>query len=355
MSILSVPEARKRFHNGLVIPAMPLALTPQRRLDQQSQRAVLRYYVDAGAGGIAVGVHSTQFAIRDTPGFYQRILEFAYETVGEWSDRRGRPMVMIAGICGEREQALSEARLARSRGYHAALVSLAALRNASVDLLVEHIRAVSREIAVIGFYLQTAVGGMMLSYDFWRRFAALDDVWGVKIAPFDRYATLTVLRGIADSGRADEVALYTGNDDTIVADLLTPFRVVGTQRTRTMRICGGLLGHWGVWTKRAVEIHRQCRELADSEAGVPAGMLTLAAEITDMNGAIFDAANGYAGCLPGIHEVLRRQGIFGGVTCLDREERMSPGQSEEITRVCRAYPHLTDDDFVNRHLAEWRG
>ncbi|TVR30562.1 MAG: dihydrodipicolinate synthase family protein [Spirochaetaceae bacterium] len=354
MNSLDTPQARAQFDSGLVIPAMPLALSPEREFDPVGQRAVLRYYVDAAVGGLAVGVHSTQFAVRDTPGFYQRILHFARDTVAEWAERRNRPMVMIAGICGGREQALSEARLARSCGYHAGLLSLAALKESSIEQLVAHADAVSQQIPLIGFYLQPAVGGMMLPYDFWRRFAALQNVWGVKIAPFDRYATLAVLRGIADSGRADDVALYTGNDDSIVTDLLTPFRFAGVDGVRGMRISGGLLGHWGVWTRRAVEIHQRCRKLALSEAPIPAAMLTLAAEITDMNGAVFDAAHGYAGCLPGVHEVLHRQGIFGSITCLDPDERLSPGQADEITRVCSAYPHLTDDDFVQQHLAEWR-
>ena len=354
MASLNTTQARAQFDSGLVIPAMPLALTPAREFDPPGQRAVLRYYVDAGAGGLAVGVHSTQFAVRDEPGFYERILRFAGDNVAEWADRRNRPMVMIAGICGAREQALAEARLARSCGYHAGLLSLAALQNSSIEQLVAHADAVSREIPIIGFYLQPAVGGMMLPYDFWRRFAALENVWGVKIAPFDRYATLAVLRGIADSGRADAVALYTGNDDSIVSDLLTPFRFAAAEGVRSMRFSGGLLGHWGVWTSRAVEIHQRCRELALSEAPIPAAMLTLAAEITDMNGAVFDAAHGYAGCLPGVHEVLRRQGIFSSITCLDPDERLSPGQDDEITRVCRAYPHLIDDDLVQQQLAEWR-
>ena len=342
------------FRSGLVIPAMPLALLPDRSFDRESQRALLRYYVDAGAGGVAVGVHSTQFAIRDAPGFYGEILGFSAESVSEWGLRRGRELVMIAGICGERGQAVSEAELARSKGYHAGLLSLTALKGAPIDELVAHARAVAEIIPIVGFYLQTAVGGMALPYEFWREFAAVNDVWGIKIAPFDRYATLEVLRGVADSGRADRVALYTGNDDTIVTDLLTRFSVGTGSGVRDMRIVGGLLGHWGVWTKRAVELLERCRAVAASGGPIPAEMLTLAAQVTDMNGAIFDAANGYAGCLPGVHEVLRRQGLFRGITCLDPAEVPSPGQEDEITRVCRAYPHLVDDDFVREHLAEWR-
>lgn len=346
--------ARDIFNRGVVIPAVPLALNGDRSFDEESERALLRYYVDAGAGGVAFGVHSTQFAIRDTPGFYRELLGFASGTVDEWAGRSGRSIVKIAGICGLTDQALEEARMARDAGFHAGLLSLTAFTGRSVEDLLDHARSVSEEIPIVGFYLQTAVGGMYLPYEFWREFAAIPNVWGIKIAPFDRYATLAVLRGVADSGRADEIALYTGNDDTIVTDLITPFRIGGPKTGMTLRIVGGLLGHWGVWTKSAVEVLDRCHAVVETGGPVPEEMLTLAAEVTDMNGAIFDAEHGYAGCLPGVHEVLRRQGLFHGIICLDPEEKLSRGQEDEITRVCRSYPHLIDDDFVREHLDLWR-
>jgi len=344
---------RTLFNSGVVIPAVPLALSPDRSFDAESQKALLRYYVDAGAGGIALGVHSTQFAIRDISGFYKELLFSASVTIDEWSARDGRELVKIAGICGKREQALAEAELARSAGFHAGLLSLTALTDHPIGKLLEHARAISMVIPIIGFYLQPAVGGMHLPYEFWREFAKIENVWGIKMAPFDRYATLAVLRGVADSGHADDIALYTGNDDTIVADLITRFEIGCAEGVCSMRIAGGLLGHWGVWTRSAVELLAQCHQLANKDA-VPADLLTLAAQVTDMNGAIFDAAHGYAGCLPGIHEVLRRQGIFRSIVCLDPKEQLSEGQEDEITRVCRAYPHLIDDEFVRGRLELWR-
>jgi len=347
-------SARNLFRKGVVIPAVPLALNPDRTFDRESEKALLRYYVDAGAGGVAVGVHSTQFAIRDIAGFYPDLLAFASETVDGWAARDGRTVVKIAGICGEREQALTEAGWAVDAGFHAGLLSLTALTGRPVDDLVAHARAVSETIPIVGFYLQTAVGGMYLPYEFWRSFAGIENVWGIKMAPFDRYATLAVLRGVADSGRADEIALYTGNDDTIVTDLITPFRIGCADGIREMRIVGGLLGHWGVWTLRAVELLEQCHAVVESGGPVPREMLATAAQVTDMNGAIFDAAHGYAGCLPGVHEVLRRQGLFRTIVCLDPQEKTSEGQEDEITRVCRSYPHLTDDEFIRERLELWR-
>ena len=347
-------DPRELFRKGLVIPAVPLALNPDRSFDAESQKTLLRYYVDAGAGGIAIGVHSTQFAIRDIPGFYEELLTLASQTIDEWAARDGRSLVKIAGICGKREQAPAEAEMARSAGFHAGLLSLTALSGLPIADLLEHARAVGNVIPIVGFYLQTAVGGMHLPYEFWREFARIDSVWGIKMAPFDRYATLAVLRGVADSGCADEIALYTGNDDTIVTDLITRFRIGCEGGTRSVRIVGGLLGHWGVWTKAAVELLERCHEIVENGDTVPARMLTLAAQVTDMNGAIFDAAHGYAGCLPGVHEVLRRQGIFRSIVCLDPDETTSEGQEDEITRVCRAYPHLIDDEFVRERLERWR-
>jgi len=330
---------RQRLQTGVVIPAHPLALTEERKLDERRQRALTRYYVAAGAGGVAVGVHTTQFAIRDSKvGLFEPVLWLAMEELS------GRDAVKIAGICGETAQAVREAELARRIGYDAGLLSLAALRNATPDEMVEHARAVAEIVPVFGFYLQPAVGGRVLPYEFWRRFAEIENVVAIKIAPFNRYQTLDVVRAVAESGRAGEIALYTGNDDNIVADLLTEFRF----GERSLRIVGGLLGQWAAWTRRAVELLEQIHR----EPG-RGDWLTINAQVTDANAALFDAANGFHGCIAGIHEILCRQGLLAGRWCLEPGEDLSPGQMEEIDRVCRAYPHLTDDDFVRAHLDEW--
>jgi dihydrodipicolinate synthase/N-acetylneuraminate lyase len=333
-------DFRTALDAGCVIPAHPLALTASRRLDERRQRALARYYIASGVGGLAVGVHTTQFAIRDPRvGLFRPVLELAAEEM----DRATRPLVRIGGICGQTPQAVAEAGLLHDLGYHAGLLSLAALGDADVDRLVDHCRAVAAIIPVVGFYLQPSVGGRMLPAAFWRRFAEIDGVVAIKIAPFNRYQTQDVIRSVIDAGR-DDIALYTGNDDAIVVDLLTPFRFAGKER----RIVGGLLGHWSVWTRKAVELLERCR-LADAS---PA-LLRLAVEVTDSNAAFFDAANGYHGCIAGLHEVLRRQGLLEGLWCLDPHETLGPGQLAEIDRVHAAYPHLNDDDFVARHRDEW--
>lgn len=330
---------RTRLRQGMVIPAHPLALTAERKLDERRQRALTRYYVAAGAGGLAVGVHTTQFEIRlPQHDLLRPVLELAAE------ETRPTEVVRVAGIVGPTAQAVREAELAARLGYHAGLVSLAALREATVDQLIEHCRAVASVLPVFGFYLQPAVGGRLLPYAFWRRFAEIEGVVAIKIAPFNRYQTLDVLRGVVDAGRAGDIALYTGNDDTILADLLTPFRIGGED----VRIVGGLLGHWAVWTRRAAEIFARVRTGPASPE-----LLTLAAEITDANAAFFDAAHAFSGCIAGLHEVLRRQGLLAGRWCLNPAEDLSPGQMEEIDRVYRAYPHLHDDAFVREHLDRW--
>jgi len=339
---------------GTVIPAMPLALNHQRKFDLRRQRALTRYYLDAGAGGIAVGVHSTQFAIRD-PQFalLEPVLATVSEAVDNWLQTTGpRPFLKIAGICGATEQALTEAALASHHGYHAGLLSLAALREASVPELLEHCRRVAETIPIIGFYLQPAVGGRPLPYEFWREFVTIDNVLAVKMAPFNRYQTLDVVRALCDAGREDRVTLYTGNDDNIVPDLLTEYRIVTDSGLKAVRIRGGLLGHWCVWTRTAVKLLEQLHGMTES-GRIPADALSLGIQITDCNAAFFDAANQFRGCLPGLHEVLRRQGLLEGTWCLDPEERLSPGQSAEIDRVYRAYPHLNDDDFIRARLADW--
>jgi dihydrodipicolinate synthase/N-acetylneuraminate lyase len=333
-------EFRARLASGCVIPAHPLALTADRRLDERRQRALTRYYLAAGAGGLAVGVHTTQFAIRDPQvGLFRPVLELAADEM----NRAGRPLVRIAGICGPTAQAVTEAGLARDLGYDAGLLSLAALSDANVDALVAHSRAVADVLPVVGFYLQPSVGGRVLPYSFWRRFAEIEGVVAIKIAPFNRYQTQDVVRAVIEAGR-DDIALYTGNDDAIVADLLTPFRFAGRER----RIVGGLLGHWSVWTRRAVELLDRCRLAAATP-----DLLRLGVEVTDSNAAFFDAANAFRGCIAGLHEVLRRQGLLEGLWCLDAHETLGPGQLAEIDRVSAAYPHLNDDEFVARHRDEW--
>jgi dihydrodipicolinate synthase/N-acetylneuraminate lyase len=330
---------REALRRGLVIPAHPLALTAERKLDERRQRALTRYYLAAGVGGIAVGVHTTQFAIREK-GLLKPVLELAAE-----EDKRFEGLVVkIAGICGPTPQAVAEAALARDLGYDAGLLSLAALKDASIDALLDHARTVSVNLPIFGFYLQPSVGGRVLPYAFWRRFAEIPNVVGIKMAPFNRYQTLDVIRAVAESGRAGDIALYTGNDDNIVVDLLTEFRVGGVKQ----RIVGGLLGHWSVWARKAVELLAELRTTGPSRE-----MLARAVEITDANAAFFDAANGFAGCIAGLHEVLRRQGLLEGLWCLDPREGLSPGQKDEIDRVYRAYPHLNDDAFVAKHRDEW--
>jgi len=338
---------------GIVIPACPLALTAQRRLDERRQRALFRYYAAAGAGGLAVGVHTTQFQIRDPKiGLFEPVLRLAAEETGRADKGRAEPLVRIGGICGETKQAVTEASLLRDLGYHAGLLSLAALKDANEDQLIAHCRAVGEVIPLVGFYLQPAVGGRPLPYSFWRRFVELENVVAIKIAPFNRYQTLEVIRAVADAGRT-EIALYTGNDDNIVLDLLTPYTFRVGDRTVECRIVGGLLGHWAVWTRRAVELHADCRRIAAADKTVPGELLRRAVEVTDCNAAFFDAANGFAACIPGLHEVLRRQGLLEGTWCLNPKEVLSPGQAEDIDRVYKHYPHLNDDAFIAEHLDEW--
>ncbi len=340
---------------GLVIPAHPLALSANRRLDERHQRALTRYYCAAGAGGVAVGVHTTQFAIRDPRhGLFKPVLELAAETIDECAEHLDRAFVRIGGICGDTRQALDEAAFLRETGYHIGLLSLAALKNADVDGLIEHCKAVAEVIPIMGFYLQPKVGGRILPVEFWQRFAAIENVVAIKIAPFNRYHTFDVLRGVAEAGRAENIALYTGNDDNIVMDLLTLYRIRVANTRVCLRLVGGLLGHWACWTRPAVHLLAECHRAVESREPVPQYLLTQAAEVTDANAALFDVRNNFAGCIAGIHEVLARQGLMAGRWCLDPNEDLSPGQREEIDRVYAAYPHLNDDGFVAQHLDEWR-
>jgi hypothetical protein len=335
------------LREGAVIPAHPLALDRERKLDRRRQRALSRYYVDAGSAGLAVGVHTTQFAIREA-GLYEPVLATAAAVAGE----ANRPLVMVAGLVGRTEQAMREADTARGLGYHAGLLSLAALRGASEDELIRHCGRIAQEIPLVGFYLQPAVGGVALSAAFWRRFAALDNVIAIKIAPFNRYRTVDVIRGVVEAGAERRITLLTGNDDHIVLDLLCPYTFRRGEEEVTVRITGGLLGHWCVWTKRAVElVARIRRNLA--EGALDPALLGLDAAVTDCNAAFFDAANDFAGCIAGCHEVLRRQGLLESTWCLDSQEGLSPGQAEEIDRVYRAYPELNDDAFVAANLDRW--
>ena len=351
MAASDTPSAlRTALLEGLVIPAHPLALTAERRLDERRQVALTRYYADAGAGGIAVGVHSTQFAIRGA-GLYEPVLRLAADAAAEAGRRTRKPLVTIAGAIGPTKQAVAEAEIARRLGYDAVLLSLGALGDASVPELVAHCRRIGEVLPLVGFYLQPAVGGRPLDECFWRRFLEIEEVVAVKVAPFDRYRTLEVVRALAASGREREVALYTGNDDAIVLDLLADF--LATPEKGPVRFVGGLLGQWGVWTRCAVELLaavKRCRR----EGGAGAlGLLALGQQLTDANAALFDAKNAFRGCIPGIHEVLRRQGLLAGRWCLDPDEDLSPGQDGEIDRVLAAYPHLTDDGFVRENRDRW--
>ncbi len=340
------------LQRGVAIPASPLALNDRRQLDERRQRALWRYYAAAGAGGIAVAVHTTQFAIRDPKiGLFRPLLALASEEFSRIDASRQEPLVRIAGVCGRTDQAVAEAAAARDLGFHAGLLSLGALRDDDEDALLAHCRTVAETIPLVGFYLQPAVGGRVLPYTFWRRFLEIENVAAIKIAPFNRYQTLDVVRAVAESGR-DDVALYTGNDDNIVLDLVTPHVFPVGGRLVKRRFVGGLLGHWAVWTRNAVQLLEDCHRAVEL-AAVSKYLLSRAVAVTDSNAVLFDVAHGFAGCIAGLHEVLRRQGLFEGIWCLDPNETLSPGQSEEIDRIYRMYPHLADDQFVAEHRDEW--
>jgi len=336
------------LRRGAVIPAHLLALDAGRKLDRRRQRALARYYLDAGSGGLAVGVHSTQFAIRER-GLYQPVLQLAMESAESWGKR---PLVMIAGLAGNTGQARREAVLARDLGYHAGLLSLAAMKSASGDELIAHCAAIAAELPVVGFYLQPAVGGLHLPAAFWRRLAAIENVVAIKIAPFNRYRTLDVMRGVVEARAEERITLYTGNDDHIVLDLLTPFMLKRGGAEVELRISGGLLGHWSVWTKTAVELLARI-QAAVAAGAIPPELLALDSKVTDCNSAFFDVAHDFHGCIAGCHEVLRRQGLFEGIWCLDPQEGLSPGQAEEISRVIASYPEFDDSAFVAANLAKW--
>ena len=337
---------------GTVVPAHPLALNQNRQLDEVRQRALSRYYLDAGAGGLAVGVHTTQFQIRDH-GLYEPVLQLAHDTAMSWTPLGGRrPVALVAGLAGSTSKAVAEARLARDIGYHAGLLSLGGLGTWSEEELLAHCREVARQIPLVGFYLQPAVGGRVLSRRFWQAFAGIEEVVAIKIAPFHRYRTLDVIHGVVAAKAEQRITLYTGNDDHIVLDLLQPFVAMRDGQAVQVRIQGGLLGHWSVWTQQAVALWQRCRQ-ASMAAAVPADLLALDAQVTDCNAAFFDVDNDFKGCIAGCHEVLRRQGLLEGIWCLDPHETLGPGHSAAIDRVYAAYPHLNDDDFVRQHLERW--
>lgn len=346
------PKAKELLHEGTVIPAHPLALNQVRKLDEKRQRALSRYYLDAGVGGLAVGVHTTQFEIRKPDiNLFKPVLELAKEEMDNYTSKTNRTILRIAGVIGNTNQALQEAQLASDLGYQAVLLSLASLPNASNQDLLNHCREVSKVIPIIGFYMQTAVGGRYLDFDFWLEFAQIENVVAIKMAPFNRYQTFDVVRAVINSGRADQIALYTGNDDNILVDLMTEFEVQSNGEIIKKRIVGGLLGHWSVWAKEAVTLLENIKKGSYSTDSI--NMLTMAAKITDSNAAFFDAANNFKGCIVGLHEVLRRQGLLEGTWTLNENDHLSPLQKAEIDRVYGAYPELNDDGFIAENLEAW--
>ncbi len=332
---------------GAFISAMPLALDEEEIFDEFSQRRLIRYYLEAGVQGIAVGVHTTQFEIRQPQyGLFERVLEVASREISLYEEKNDKVIIKIAGACGETAQAVSEAESAKRLGYDSALLSPGGLKDLTEQELIERTKAVAEILPVFGFYLQEAVGGRRFSFEHLRQLCDIPGVIAIKCAPFDRYATLEVVRAAAMSKRADEIALYTGNDDNILMDLLTNFKL----GVKEKRIVGGLLGHWAVWTHKAVEVFDKCKSAAQKGEITPE-LVMLSAQITDMNSAVFDTANNFAGCIAGINEVLYRQGLLKSALCLDPVQRLSPGQAREIERVRHAYGELIDDDFVSQFLA----
>lgn len=343
---------KSALHEGLAIPAHPLALNGERKLDERRQRALMRYYIASGAGGIAVGVHSTQFEIRKPEvGLFEPVLRIAMEEIN--AAQMDRPFAKVAGIVGPVEQAVEEAQLARSLGYDLGLLSAGGLGHLSESELIRRAEAVAEHIPIFGFYLQPSAGGRLLSYSFWRDFADIPNVHAIKMAPFNRYQSLDVVRAVIESDRNADIALYTGNDDNIVADLLTTYRVFVNGTYREKDIVGGLLGHWAVWTEKAVKLLEDIKACKRTGNPTVSELLTLGIQVTDVNAALFDPHNQFHGCIPGIHEVLRRQGLLEGRWCLNPKEELSPGQMEEIDRVYASYPHLNDDAFVGQHLARF--
>ena len=335
------------LHEGTVIPAIPLALTEERQLDEKFQRHMIRYYLEAGSGGVAAAVHSTQFEIRD-PKFnlFKPVLELVVSEIKKYERETGKTIVRISGVCGETKQACQEAQVAKELGFDAVLLSPGGLNHWSEEQLLERTRAVAQVMPVVGFYLQEAVGGRKLSRTYWKKLADIPNVVAIKCACFDRYRTEDLVKGVMESERVDEVALYTGNDDHIVMDLLTPF----VHNGRKKFFVGGLLGQWSVWTNRAVEIFNRCKECQKTGI-IDADLMTVAEHLTEANGAVFDVANGFRGCIPGLHYVLMKQGLMRGPWCLNPDEVLSEGQAEEIDRLWKVYPEVADDEFVKGFLS----
>jgi hypothetical protein len=343
-----------KISQGTVIPAHPLALNGEKKLDEKHQRMLTRYYLASGAGGVAVGVHTTQFEIRKPEiNLFEAVLKMAAEEVETYEKDTGNTIIKIAGACGHTAQAVQEAETACKYGYDAVLLSPGGLGDMTEDEILVRTKEVTSVLPVIGFYLQPSVGGRRFSFDYWRRLCEIENVIAIKSAPFNRYQTMDVVRAAAMSSRADEITLYTGNDDNIVVDLLTRYKFTENGRTYEKRFAGGLLGHWAVWTNTVVKLFAQIKEAANRDE-IPSELLTLAAEVTDANAAFFDTANNFKGCIAGIHEVLRRQGLLKGIWCLDENESLSPGQAEEIDRVYRMYPHLNDDAFISANIKDWK-
>jgi len=338
---------------GTVIPAIPLALDANRQFDEKRQRALVRYYLDAGAGGVAVAVHTTQFEIR-LPEFnmFELVTRVTAEEIDRYEAASGRVVIKVGGVCGPAAQACAEAAYLKSIGFDAVLLSPGGLADLSEDDMIARTKAVAAIMPVVGFYLQPAVGGRLFSVEYWKRLSDIENVVAIKAAPFNRYRTGELVHGVCMSARRDEIALYTGNDDNIVMDLLTEFAYEVNGVVHKKRFVGGLLGHWSVWTHAVVRLFEEIKAVR-SGASVSAEMLTLAAQVTDSNAVLFDAVNGFAGCIPGVHEVLRRQGLFEGTWCLNPKEVLSPGQAAELDRVYAAYPSLTDDAFVKENLVKW--
>lgn len=343
--------ALKILHEGTVIPATPLVLDENRNFDEQGQKRLVRYYLEAGSGGIATAVHSTQFEIRDEKvNLFEKVLKTVSETIDEYEKETGKTIVKVAGVCGDTEQAVKEAKIIKSYGYDAVLLSPIGAENTE-DGMIARAKAVASEISVIGFYLQLACGGRYLSYNFWKRFCDLDNVVAVKCAPFNRYFTYDVIRAVANSKRCEQITLYTGNDDNIISDLTSKFKFT-TEGGKEVELGfkGGLLGHWSVWTKKVVEIFNKIKS-----EGFNDQINVLAGKVTDANSAIFDVKNTFKGCISGIHEILRRQGLIKGIWCVSEKEKLSDGQMEEIDRVYKAYPELNDDEFVKEFLSRYNG
>mgnify|MGYP003636669277 CR=1 FL=1 len=340
---------RELLHKGVVIPAHPTALMENLKLDIRRQRALTKYYLDAGVGGIAVGVHTSQFDIREV-GLYEEVLQLASEEIDSFTSKNNNDIIKIAGVLGSMNQAILEAKIAVKHNYHAAMLGLGALKNSSNEELIAHCQSIAEVIPIMGFYLQTAVGGQVLDVDFWREFAKIENVVAIKMAPFDRYNTIDVIRGVAESGRANDIAIYTGNDDNIIADLLTAYEIPVGNETIRLKIVGGLLGHWAVWTKTAVEMFEKIKNAKDSDI---LELLTLGIKVTDSNAAIYDTRNNFIGSIAGVHEILVRQGLLEKIITINPKETLSLGQKEEIDRIYSIYPELNDDDFVRRNIDIW--